>query len=658
MAPPRDKETKLHIINPLPTSAEQRGQRPPPPPRIQKTPTALRTGGLLEARCTLASGLSGTASNPSFFAAGSTRVSRNPTPSSLAPGSPWAAKQVFNPNSLVSGLGKLAPSIPVRHPCEQKPHRWPIFTFASTETTFPPQAVHCSSAACWSPIRRHLVPRLLLLLRRLLVPRRCCPSSASSAAFWSLVYCCPEAACWSSEAAYWSLVKKRKTEAEVGPEGGRSMRPGEILNSEAQIILAMVGAGKAWSALRFNISAYCVKEDITGRKACGAKKWAALEGWAIAHPYLKRLKPLFDNPSAIGNDVRRAVRFLCSDTLKKKKQGRAVADAQMVELFEDARGDGGGPVETARNVERIGLRVYITDPDAIADFVPGKLPPGYSGYGWGAAAFSCKTSMFSLPLRIEDILRYASKHHQGRTARALWGASDDPGEEGISHRFEINITDEDELHGWYSAQTCLPPRLMVVLHRANDDANEEWESPPPRGEPPWFPVDREQAAPEPEEELDPPVSDSEVEKPRKRRTGIPKLNRTFEERLAKSRRRLNREFDYRDVLKRHHKAKFPNAIHLSDDDWAADERQVFDPVASADRRAARVGRPSMGKSKGKGKGKGKAVEKGKGKAVEKGSERGVKRKAASEPEQDDSDENDDDAHDDDDDDSDSDDDLV
>ncbi|KAL0630459.1 hypothetical protein Q9L58_010693, partial [Maublancomyces gigas] len=123
----------------------------------------------------------------------------------------------------------------------------------------------------------------------------------------------------SAPASQIAKGKKRKTEAEVGPEGGRGMRPDEILSSEAQIILGMVGAGKAWSALRFDISAYCVKEDITGRKACGAKKWAALEGWAIAHPYLKRLKPLFDNPSASQNDVRRALRFLCTDTLKKKK---------------------------------------------------------------------------------------------------------------------------------------------------------------------------------------------------------------------------------------------------------------------------------------------------------------------------------------------------
>ncbi|KAL0630460.1 hypothetical protein Q9L58_010694 [Maublancomyces gigas] len=251
----------------------------------------------------------------------------------------------------------------------------------------------------------------------------------------------------------------------------------------------------------------------------------------------------------------------------------------MVELFEDVRGDGGGPVETMRDVERIGLRVYITDPDTIAPFVPGTIPPGM---------------------------------------------------EGISHRFEINITDEAKLHGWYSAQTCQPPTLMVVLHQVNGnvDADEPWESPPPRGEPPWFPVDHEQAAPESEEELDPPVSDSEVKKSRKRRTRILKLNRTFEERLGKSRRRLHREFDYRDVLKRHHKVKFPGAIHSRDDDWAADERQVFDPAASAERRAARVGGPPIGKSKGKGK----AAEKGKGKAVEKGRERGVKRKAASEPE--------------------------
>ncbi|KAL0632415.1 hypothetical protein Q9L58_008701 [Maublancomyces gigas] len=110
--------------------------------------------------------------------------------------------------------------------------------------------------------------------------------------------------------------KKRKTEAEVGPEGGRGMRPDEILISDAEIILGMVSAAKTWSALRFDISAYRVKEDITSRKMWRAKKWAALEVLLIAHPYLKRLKPLFDNPSAIGNDVLRVVRFLCTDTLK------------------------------------------------------------------------------------------------------------------------------------------------------------------------------------------------------------------------------------------------------------------------------------------------------------------------------------------------------
>lgn len=83
---------------------------------------------------------------------------------------------------------------------------------------------------------------------------------------------------------------KLKTFTEVGPEGGRGMRPDELLITKVQIILGMVGAGKACSARRFNISAYCVKQDITGRKVCGAEKWASLEGWAFAHTYLHRLK--------------------------------------------------------------------------------------------------------------------------------------------------------------------------------------------------------------------------------------------------------------------------------------------------------------------------------------------------------------------------------
>ncbi|KAL0632414.1 hypothetical protein Q9L58_008700 [Maublancomyces gigas] len=154
-----------------------------------------------------------------------------------------------------------------------------------------------------------------------------------------------------------------------------------------------------------------------------------------------------------------------------------------------------------------------------------------------------------------------------------------------------------------------------------------------------IPVDREQLAPETEEQLDRPVSDSEVEKPRKRRTGIWKLNRTFEERLGKRRRGLNPGFDYQDLLNRHQKPKFPNDIHSTDNDWAADESQVFDPVARADRRTTRVGRPSMGRSKGDGKGKG----------VKKGSEREVKRNAASDAEQDGRDEDEEDVQDNDDD---------
>lgn len=107
------------------------------------------------------------------------------------------------------------------------------------------------------------------------------------------------------------------------------MRPDEILSSEGQIILRMVGVGKARRVLGSDISICCVKEHITGRKACEAKKWANLEGWAIAHPYLTRLRPLFDNTSAIVNDVGRALRFLCTDTFKKKKLERAVANAQI-----------------------------------------------------------------------------------------------------------------------------------------------------------------------------------------------------------------------------------------------------------------------------------------------------------------------------------------
>lgn len=128
------------------------------------------------------------------------------------------------------------------------------------------------------------------------------------------------------------------------------------------------------------------------------------------------------------------------------------------------------------------MRVYITDPDAIADVVPGTLPPGYRGYGCRAAAFSCTTPMLSLPLRIENILRFVSQHHWVRTARAIWGASDNPGMESILHRSEINILDEDELHGWYSAQSCPPPTLMVILHLVdgNLDADKPLESPPPR----------------------------------------------------------------------------------------------------------------------------------------------------------------------------------
>lgn len=170
---------------------------------------------------------------------------------------------------------------------------------------------------------------------------------------------------------------------------------------------------------------------------------------------------------------------------------------QMEELFEvaDVVGGGGGRVETGRVVEKIGMRVYITDLNAIEDFVPATLPPGYSGYGWVAAAFSCKTSMYSLLLRIENILWNASKHRQGRTAHALRGASDDQVEEGTLDRVKIIITDNDELHGWYSAQTCQATTLMVILHRVNDVAYDESESPPPCAERPWLPIDPVQVTP-------------------------------------------------------------------------------------------------------------------------------------------------------------------
>lgn len=69
-------------------------------------------------------------------------------------------------------------------------------------------------------------------------------------------------------------------------------------------------------------------------------------------------------------------------------------------------------------------------------------------------------------------------------------------------------------------------------------------------------VHSEQAASQSEEELDPPLSDLEVEKPQKPRTGILKLNRTIEERIAKSSWHLHRQFDYWDVLKRPHLTNF------------------------------------------------------------------------------------------------------
>lgn len=74
--------------------------------------------------------------------------------------------------------------------------------------------------------------------------------------------------------------------------------------------------------------------------------------------------------------MRRGLKFLCTDTLKKKKQWRAVPDVKTVELFEDFLGNGGGPVKTTRDIERIGFTIDITNPDTVASCVPWAIPPG------------------------------------------------------------------------------------------------------------------------------------------------------------------------------------------------------------------------------------------------------------------------------------------
>ncbi|KAL0630636.1 hypothetical protein Q9L58_010517 [Maublancomyces gigas] len=239
---------------------------------------------------------------------------------------------------------------------------------------------------------------------------------------------------------------RMENEAEVGPERGHGM----------------VGVGKAWSALWLDIAGYCVKTSITGRMACRAMKWAAVQGWAIAHRYLNRLKSLYYNHSPIWNEVRRALRFLYPDTWKNKKQGKSVVDGEKVELREDDRRDGRGPVETRRDVEKIGLRVYNSDPDTITPFVLVTIPPGYSGYG------------------SEDILRYGSTP-AGKNRTFPVRAFDDPGVDGMSHHSAINIANEKKLHGWYSAHTCQPPLLLVVLHEvnANVDADQSCQYTPP-----------------------------------------------------------------------------------------------------------------------------------------------------------------------------------
>lgn len=143
------------------------------------------------------------------------------------------------------------------------------------------------------------------------------PSDVASplAACWNL---CPRLVSIPSSPIFTNNRKRmaHKRKAEAGPEGGRGKRADEILSSDAQVITGMVNVGEAWSALWSDISAYSVKERITGMKSCGAERCSALDERVIAHQYFKRLKRLFDSPSTIGNDDHRTVKFLCSNTLK------------------------------------------------------------------------------------------------------------------------------------------------------------------------------------------------------------------------------------------------------------------------------------------------------------------------------------------------------
>lgn len=83
-----------------------------------------------------------------------------------------------------------------------------------------------------------------------------------------------------------------------------------MLSSDTQAVVDMVDVGKSSSALRSFNSAYFAQQGILGMKACEREKWVPLENWTIGHRYLKRMKPMFDNPSAVGNNVRRGIKFL------------------------------------------------------------------------------------------------------------------------------------------------------------------------------------------------------------------------------------------------------------------------------------------------------------------------------------------------------------
>lgn len=71
--------------------------------------------------------------------------------------------------------------------------------------------------------------------------------------------------------------------------------------------------------------------------------------------------------------------------------------------------------------------------------------------------------------------------------------------------------------------------------------------------------------------------------------------------------------------------KFLDKVHSSDDDWMVVEREVFDPVATAEKRAERKDRLSSTKGRGRGKGTGK----GKGNGKEKMKSRGRQLRRAS-----------------------------